>query len=89
LDSGNQTLAIKELGGTGRTHDWSISKKIRKAVNIPIFLAGGLHADNVAEAITQVRPFGVDICSGVRTNGFLDEGKLVRFFNQVYSVIEI
>jgi phosphoribosylanthranilate isomerase len=89
LDSGNQSLPIKELGGTGRIHDWTISQKIREAVDIPLFLAGGLNADNVVEAITQVRPFGVDLCSGVRTNGRLDGEKLARFFNQVYSVIGI
>jgi phosphoribosylanthranilate isomerase len=80
LDSGNQSLPIKELGGTGRTHDWTISRKIRDSIGIPLFLAGGLNAGNVAEAIRQVQPFGVDICSGVRTNGLLDRGKLAAFF---------
>lgn len=80
LDSGNQTLIIKELGGTGRTHDWTISRKIVDAVKIPVFLAGGLQAGNVVEAIQKVRPFGLDLCSGVRTNGKLDEAKLARFF---------
>jgi phosphoribosylanthranilate isomerase len=79
LDSGNPTLEVKELGGTGRRHDWSISRRIRDAVPIPLFLAGGLNADNVAEAIATVDPFGVDICSGVRTNDALDETKLTRF----------
>jgi len=83
LDSGNQKLKIKELGGTGRTHDWSISKKIVKAVNIPVFLAGGLNSGNVKEAIKTVRPFGVDICSGVRTNGKLDISKLLQY---IYNV---
>ncbi len=79
LDSGNQSLAIKELGGTGRVHNWALSAQIRKAVKTPVFLAGGLNAGNLAEAIRQVGPFGVDVCSGVRTNGMLDENKLVRF----------
>jgi phosphoribosylanthranilate isomerase len=83
LDSGNQTLAVKELGGTGRTHDWTISRKIREAVRTPIFLAGGLKAENVADAIREVRPFGLDLCSGVRTEGRLDEAKLARFFASV------
>lgn len=83
LDSGNPTLAVKELGGTGRKHDWHISRQIREAVDVPLFLAGGLHAGNVAEAIAQVRPFGVDICSGVRTHGMLDEAKLAQFAQQV------
>jgi len=80
LDSGNPTLQIKELGGTGRRHDWNISKRIREAVSVPLFLAGGLRPDNVAEAVAQVGPFGVDVCSGVRTNGKLDEQKLRSFF---------
>jgi phosphoribosylanthranilate isomerase len=80
LDSGNQSLAVKELGGTGRVHDWQISRAIRKAVDVPVFLAGGLTADNIAEAIRIVQPFAVDLCSGVRTNGALDETKLARLF---------
>jgi phosphoribosylanthranilate isomerase len=83
LDSGNQTLAIKELGGTGRTHDWKLSARIREAVEIPLFLAGGLRPANVAEAIIQVRPFGVDVCSGLRTEGKLDEEKLSEFFKAI------
>ncbi len=83
LDSGNQSLAIKELGGTGRTHNWAISKRIREAVDVPIFLAGGLNAANVAEAIATVQPYAVDVCSGVRTNGKLDEEKLAQFVSQL------
>ncbi len=83
LDSGNQMLKVKELGGTGRTHDWGISRRIRELVNVPVFLAGGLNPGNVAEAIRQVGPFGVDVCSGVRTQGRLDESKLSRFFDSV------
>jgi len=83
LDSGNQALPVKELGGTGRTHDWNLSLQIREAIDVPLFLAGGLKAENVAEAIRQVQPFGVDVCSGVRTDGKLDEDKLRRFFAAV------
>jgi phosphoribosylanthranilate isomerase len=79
LDSGNQALAVKELGGTGRVHDWSISRAIRAAIDIPLYLAGGLNAGNVAEAIDAVGPFALDICSGVRTDGWLDEAKLGAF----------
>jgi phosphoribosylanthranilate isomerase len=85
LDSGNPTLAVKELGGTGRIHDWSISAMIRGSVPVPVFLAGGLTAENVAAAIAAVQPFGVDVCSGVRTNGTLDEQKLKHFFEAVHS----
>lgn len=83
LDSGNQSLAVKELGGTGRTHDWRVSHHIRDDVQVPVFLAGGLRPSNVGEAIRQVRPYGVDICSGVRTDGRLDEEKLRAFFEAV------
>jgi phosphoribosylanthranilate isomerase len=83
LDSGNQSLAIKELGGTGRVHNWEISRTIREQVDVPVFLAGGLNAENVAAAIEQVGPFGLDVCSGVRTDGRLDERKLTRFFAEI------
>lgn len=86
LDSGNQSLAVKELGGTGRTHDWAISRLIVESVGVPVFLAGGLSSTNVAEAVERVRPFGVDVCSGVRTDGRLDEKKLKAFVAQVESV---
>lgn len=83
LDSGNQRLAVKLLGGTGRTHDWTISRRIVEQVSKPVFLAGGLRPENVREAVEQVRPFGVDVCSGVRTDGKLDERKLSAFFQQL------
>lgn len=79
LDSGNQRLAVKELGGTGRVHDWAISRAIVEKSRRPAFLAGGLREHNVAEAVRAVRPFGVDLCSGVRTNGRLDAAKLAAF----------
>jgi phosphoribosylanthranilate isomerase len=85
LDSGNQKLAVKELGGTGRKHDWTLSRAIRERIGIPLFLAGGLSPENVAQAIQEVGPFGLDICSGVRTDGKLDAEKLHRFFRAVRS----
>jgi phosphoribosylanthranilate isomerase len=83
LDSGNPNLKIKELGGTGRRHDWKLSRKIVQSIKKPVFLAGGLSAENVREAIETVQPFGLDICSGVRSNGKLDKQKLERFFEKV------
>ncbi|MEP6615839.1 MAG: phosphoribosylanthranilate isomerase [Ginsengibacter sp.] len=83
LDSGNPRLKIKELGGTGRVHNWNISRKITDQVKVPVFLAGGLTATNVREAINKVQPFGVDVCSGVRSNGALDERKLEAFIDAV------
>lgn len=80
LDSGNPALAVKELGGTGRTHDWALSRRIRDAVfPLPLFLAGGLHAGNVAAALAAVQPHGLDLCSRVRTEGKLDPRKLGEF----------
>lgn len=75
---------VKELGGTGRTHNWAVSKRIREAVDVPIFLAGGLNAANVAEAIATVQPYAVDVCRGVRTGDNLDEAKLARFASQLW-----
>lgn len=83
LDSGNPSLSIKELGGTGRAHDWAVSRKIRDAVEAPIYLAGGLNPGNVAQAIAQVQPFGVDVCSGLRTDTHLDPQKLEQFMRAV------
>lgn len=85
LDSGNPKLAVKELGGTGRRHDWQLSQRIREQSPIPIYLAGGLTPDNVREAIETVGPFGLDICSGVRTDGKLDEIKLGHFMSAIRS----
>jgi phosphoribosylanthranilate isomerase len=86
LDSGNQSLAIKELGGTGRTHDWTLSRKIREAIEVPLFLAGGLNPSNVAAAIREVQPFGIDVCSGLRTNSNLDREKLETFFDRIHKI---
>lgn len=85
LDSGNPNLQIKQLGGTGKTHNWDLSRQIVSQSPIPVFLAGGLGPHNVREAIDTVQPFGVDICSGVRTNGSLDPRKLEQFFAAINS----
>jgi len=83
LDSGNPNLQKKELGGTGRKHNWDLSCKIKKSIKIPMFLAGGLNPENVSKAIATVDPFGIDVCSGVRTDGKLDEKKLDLFMKNV------
>jgi len=79
LDSGNPNLRIKELGGTGRVHDWKLSRQIRDFAKCPVFLAGGLNSANIKQAIEEVQPFAVDVCSGVRSNGVLDTDKLSAF----------
>ena len=83
LDTGNPTASLKELGGTGRTHDWAVSRRIRETVPVPIFLAGGLRPDNVAEAVRVVQPFAVDVCSGLRSQGALDPVLLHAFFREL------
>ena len=88
LDSGNQKLAMKELGGTGRRHDWQISRRIRESVRVPVYLAGGLRAENVAEAINSVKPFGLDVCTGVRIDGRLDEEELAAFMRAVRAAAQ-
>jgi phosphoribosylanthranilate isomerase len=103
LDSGNPALAVKELGGTGRRHDWSVSARLVEAVGVPVYLAGGLKPDNVGDAIRTVRPFALDLCTGVRAfsasasdrmsggppdPGRLDDAKLERFFAAVRATDE-
>ena len=87
LDSGNPTAAVKELGGTGRVHDWQLSRAICQAVGVPVLLAGGLSAANVAEAVRTVRPAGVDVCSGVRREGRLDHALLGAFVTAARSAV--
>jgi phosphoribosylanthranilate isomerase len=84
LDSGNPRLAVKELGGTGRVHDWTTSRRICESVSVPVLLAGGLHPGNAREAFDRVRPAGLDVCSGLRPNGRLDAGKLRAFFHALH-----
>jgi phosphoribosylanthranilate isomerase len=85
LDSGSPNKSVKELGGTGRTHNWEISKQIVNSTNTPVFLAGGINALNVKLAIESVNPYGVDLCSSVRSNGKLNRAKLSSFFTQISS----
>jgi phosphoribosylanthranilate isomerase len=86
LDSGNPYIGVKEVGGTGRIHDWQLSRKIRDSVRVPVFLASGLNAGNVAKAVAAVQPFGLDVCCGVRTNGSLDPVKLTALFAALQGV---
>lgn len=84
LDSGRPNAAIAELGGTGRTHDWAISAAFVRATDRPVFLAGGLSDANVTDAIKQVQPYGLDLCSGIRTDGRLDRKKLRAFMQSLF-----
>jgi len=84
LDSGDPSKPVKVLGGTGQVHDWSLSRKIVASVQLPVFLAGGLRSDNVREALRTVGPYGVDVCSGVRSQGKLDRTRLSAFIDAVH-----
>jgi phosphoribosylanthranilate isomerase len=83
LDSGRPEAAVKVLGGTGRTHDWHISARIVSSIQRPVFLAGGIRPDNVADAIRTVRPFGIDLCTGIRPDGRLNESRLQSLISQI------
>lgn len=85
LDSGNPALQVKELGGTGRVHDWSLSRRIVEEAECPVFLAGGIRSTNVVRAIREVQPYGLDLCSSVRSDDKLDAGKLHDFFAAVHT----
>lgn len=79
LDSGTPQGPNPVYGGSGATHDWQISRQIVQATPGPVWLAGGLQAGNLAAAWATVRPFGVDLCSGVRRDGRLDAARLGAF----------
>ena len=83
LDSGRPSAETEELGGTGRVHNWHISEQFVRRSKKPVFLAGGLGPENVVDAIRKVGPYGLDLCSGVRTNGKLDRDKLSDFMRTV------
>ncbi len=85
LDSGRPGAAVAEFGGTGRVHDWDISAEFVRRSPIPVYLAGGLKPDNIADAIARVAPFGVDLCSGVRDGRRLDEDLLAQFVRGVWG----
>lgn len=79
LDSGRPGAKTPTYGGTGDTHDWAVSRRVVEAVPGPVWLAGGLTPSNVGDAIRAVRPFGVDVCSKLRTDGQLDAAKVAAF----------
>jgi len=75
-------------GGTGRTHDWSISRRVRELISPkPLILAGGLNPANVEEAIRSVRPYAVDVSSGVEAKpGVKDPEKVFEFVRRAAGV---
>lgn len=83
LDSGRPNAETKILGGTGKTHDWEISREIARMTDGPIFLAGGINPDKVRKAIESVHPYGIDGCTGVRSDGNLDNRKLAELFKNI------
>ncbi len=86
LDSGRPNAPVRELGGTGKVHDWRLSRRIvEENPGVDIWLAGGLNPSNVGDVMEKVSPTGLDVCSGLRTSGRLDEEKLSRFMAIVRS----
>ncbi|HKJ16971.1 MAG TPA: phosphoribosylanthranilate isomerase [Xanthomonadales bacterium] len=67
-------------GATGKTHDWAVSRKLVRLTEVPVILAGGLTPDNVSQAIDQVRPFAVDVHTGVENIDGFKSRKLVEEF---------
>ncbi|MFW6039529.1 MAG: phosphoribosylanthranilate isomerase [Gemmatimonadota bacterium] len=86
LGSTNPEPPFRWTSPHGRTHDWEASRRIVAAVNVPVILSGGLTRRNVADAVRLVRPYGVEVCSGVRTDGGLDTSLLVQFLESVARV---
>lgn len=85
LDSINK--ATDQIGGTGLIHDWNISKEIVEKCPIPVILAGGLNSDNIEEAVDKVRPYGIDVNSGVKgKDGFKDYQKLKLFIERTKKI---
>lgn len=87
LDSSNPTVPYRWESQAGATHDWSISREIVQTVDCPVLLAGGLNAGNVESAVRLVRPYGVDVCTGVRTEDALDPRKLAAFFEALRRIV--
>ena len=75
------------FGGTGNRSDWNLSAQLIQACKVPAFLSGGIRPENVREAIETVRPYGVDLCSGVEAlKGVRDRGKLNRLMQNARAV---
>ncbi len=73
------SFSLQAYGGTGQGFDWSLIQQVQK----PFFLAGGIGVDNVQKAVEETRPFGVDVSSGVETDGFKDPKKIARMVRSV------
>lgn len=86
LGSTNPEPPFRWTSPHGRTHDWTISRRIVESAQIPVILSGGLTARNVADAVRFVRPYGVEVCSSVRRNGRLEKSLLVEFLESVTRV---
>ncbi len=78
--------AYGKIGGTGAAHDWSVSRAVVEAVDVPVVLAGGLNPDNVRDAVEEVSPYAIDTASGIETDGMKDEKKICRFIKEARCV---
>jgi phosphoribosylanthranilate isomerase len=76
----------KEYGGTGRQIDWGLARSVVEQSQIPVILAGGLNAENVGRAIREVKPYAVDVSSGVESAPGIKDAQLLRAF--INNVLE-
>lgn len=82
LDSSADLVLLDAGAGDGKTFDWNLLS----AMDRPYFLAGGLDPENINEALALLHPYGVDVSSGIETNGFKDQDKMTEFMNAVIRV---
>ncbi len=92
IDAVDTSAGFERMGGTGQTVDWGAARAVVDDVSVPVFLAGGVNAENVEQALLAVRPDGIDLCSGVEaTKGRKDPEKvrrLVKGFRRAAALLE-
>jgi len=86
LDSSNPDVPFRWESQAGQTHDWDISREIVETVDSPVLLAGGLSPENIEFAVRTVQPYGVDVCTGVRSDDLLDRRKVTAFFEALRKI---
>ncbi len=88
VDSFDTSEGFVRLGGTGKLVDWKAAAAMVERSSLPVFLAGGINPENVQKAVTEVRPFGIDLCSGVESSrGKKDPEKLRNLVDNLKSAL--